>query len=399
MDHFAIGRECSMDVRTFVERFVRLGFDAKSFEVQRQSYAQISPQIEPQVQKIIDEEINLFIQVATIMPGILGDDKLYNYLDMITNNFVAENMESFLHYPYFDFIDYIKATIAKRAQITQLFLPYIRDKDIKYTRYEREIDILAALFSEVINTNEQTIFIIELYFILIHIIEQFATTWINMYPQFGDITYKADALHTYARLYCEGDRNFTKGLCQNNFAFSCWLFCKNIDDRSLRDIVQSINTETGQAIEQIKTSKIREKLLQSKNDVTMQRPPVGDLKEAITISVVDKYSGTEFEAFVGTLFEADGYQVEFTQASNDKGIDIIAKRNGISIGIQCKRYSSNIGISAVQEVFSGKNFYSLDKALVVTNRSFTKAAKDLADSTGVVLWDRTILDAKIKLVY
>ena len=139
--------------------------------------------------------------------------------------------------------------------------------------------------------------------------------------------------------------------------------------------------------------------MQSRSDIIVQWPTLDSTRDSITIEKVDKYSGAEFEAFIGSLFEADGYQIEFTQASNDKVIDVIAKRNGISIGIQCKRYSSAVGISSVQEAFSGKNFYSLDKALVVTNNTFTKAAKDLADSTDVVLWDRDILNAKIRLLY
>lgn len=387
-----------MDISIFVERFVRFGFDAKSFDVQRQNYAQISSQIEPQVQRVIEEEINLFIRVATIMPGILGDDKLYDYLDMITNNFVTENMEIILSYPEMKF-DGIKAAIAEKVKISQLLLPYIRDKNKGFTRFKQEIDILTDLFSEKINANDQIISIIVLYFILIHFVEQLSIKWVNMYPQFGGILSKEDVLRTYAQLYYEGNNDLRKALSNQKFVFSCWLFCKNIDNRSLHDIFHSIDQETGQAIEQTSTAKIRATFLQSKSDVIMQRTSVGDSKEVITISTIDKYSGAEFEAFVGSLFEADGYQVELTQASNDKGIDIIAKRNGISVGIQCKRYSSNIGISAVQEVFAGKNFYSLDKALVVTNRSFTKAAKDLADSTGVILWDRVILDTKIKLVY
>lgn len=395
-------REHFMDKRTFEEKFCMIGYDAKSFEIQKQNYEQIRAQFEPSVQKVFDEEINLFIQAATIVPKILENDKLYDYLDMVTNNFVIENMERFLmiriHIPERAF-DKIKSTVSAKEKITQLFLPYIRNKNEKRTGYEREIDILIDLFSEAIEANEQIISIIVLYFILIHFIEQFSIKWVNMYPQFGDITSKADALQSYAQVYCDGDKDVRKNLSNfGRFSFSCWLFYESIDNRKLPDIVESIYTETQQAIKETEIAKTRSTLLQPKNDVIMQRTPIGDSKEPITISKIDNYSGTEFEAFIGSLFEADGYQVEFTQASNDKGIDIIAKRSGVSIGIQCKRYSSSIGISAVQEVFSGKNYYSLDKALVVTNNTFTKAAKELADSTGVVLWDRNILIAKISLL-
>ena len=389
-----------MDKRTFEEKLLLFGFDAKSFEVQKQKYAQIITQSKPQLQKALDEEYNLFIHLTTVMPEILENDKLYDYLDMVTNNFVVENSEGLQRFPEYRF-DGIKATAAKKANISQVFLPYILEQNDGSTNYEREIGILIDLFAEAIGTNEQMASIIVLYFVLIHFVEQSSIKWVNMHPQFGGITSKADALQTYAQLYCEGDKTLgmsQRGASQQRFAFSSWLFYEELDNKSLRDIDQSIYTEAQQAIEKTEIAKMRSTLLQPKNDVIMQRTPIGDSKDPITINKIDKYSGAEFEVFIGSLFEADGYQVEFTQASNDKGIDIIAKRNGVSIGIQCKRYSSSIGISAVQEVFSGKNFYSLDKALVVTNNTFTKAAKDLADSTGVVLWDRTILIAKISLL-
>lgn len=118
----------------------------------------------------------------------------------------------------------------------------------------------------------------------------------------------------------------------------------------------------------------------------------------ITMEEVDQYSGIEFEKFIGSLFETDGYSVGYTMASNDKGVDIIARRDGISIGIQCKCYTGAVGISAVQEAFAGKNFYDLDKSMVITNSKFTKAARELAQSTNVILWDRSVLLAKISLL-
>lgn len=383
-----------MDKRTFEEKLLLFGFNVKSFDVQKQKYAQIIAHSAPHLQETLDEEFALFIHLTTIMPEILGNGKLYDYLDMITNNFIIENLEDFSEFAF----DGIKASAAKIADNSQVFLPYIRDQNKGTTYYEREINILTDLFSEAIDTNKQIASIIVLYFVLTRFVEQHSIKWVNMYPQFGGITSKADVLSTYAQLYYEGDKIFKRGLSRHKFELSCWLFYENLDRRSLPDIFQSLDAETKQAIEKTEIAKMRSTFLQPKNDVIMQRTPIGDSEEPITISKIDNYSGVEFEAFIGSLFEADGYQVEFTQASNDKGIDIIAKRSGVSIGIQCKRYSSSIGISAVQEVFSGKNFYSLDRALVVTNNKFTKAAKDLADSTGVVLWDRDFLIAKISLL-
>lgn len=62
---------------------------------------------------------------------------------------------------------------------------------------------------------------------------------------------------------------------------------------------------------------------------------------------------------------------------------------------QCKRYSSKLGNSAIQQVNTGKIIYSCMKAVVITNNYFTPGAKQAAKATGVELWDRDVLIDKI----
>lgn len=103
----------------------------------------------------------------------------------------------------------------------------------------------------------------------------------------------------------------------------------------------------------------------------------------------DKMSGVEFEQFCIQLLKANGFSnVSATKASGDQGIDILAEKDSIKYGIQCKCYRSNIGNAAVQEAYSGSKFYNCHVAVVLTNRSFTPAAVELAKKTGVILWDR-----------
>lgn len=116
-----------------------------------------------------------------------------------------------------------------------------------------------------------------------------------------------------------------------------------------------------------------------------------------TIDDIDLMNGTEFEELIAKLFSKMGYDAEVTKASGDQGIDVIATKNGFKYGIQAKCYSGQVGNSAIQEVVAGKTYYSLNKAIVVTNNSFTKSAIKLAEANGVVLWDRNIL--KEKLMY
>lgn len=106
----------------------------------------------------------------------------------------------------------------------------------------------------------------------------------------------------------------------------------------------------------------------------------------------DKMEGHEFEYYCAKLLRSNGFKnVEVTQGSGDHGIDILAQKDKKTYAIQCKCYSSNIGNSAVQEAHAGKTIYDRDIAVVLTNRYFTKQAKEEAKILEVELWDRDYL--------
>ena len=119
-------------------------------------------------------------------------------------------------------------------------------------------------------------------------------------------------------------------------------------------------------------------------------------KKRYTIDDVDLMNGQEFERFVAELFSKMGFEAKITKTSGDQGIDIIASKNGDKIGIQAKCYSSTVGNGAIQEVAAGKNYYHLDKAMVITNNFFTDAARQLANANSIILWDRNNLIEKIE---
>jgi hypothetical protein len=105
-------------------------------------------------------------------------------------------------------------------------------------------------------------------------------------------------------------------------------------------------------------------------DETVKMPPV---------------DGLEFEHWVSQRLNERNWESYVTRGSGDQGIDVVATKYGVSIGIQCKRYSGPVGNKAVQEAFSGAKHMSLNKAAVLSNSNFTKSAKELAASTGVLL--------------
>lgn len=116
------------------------------------------------------------------------------------------------------------------------------------------------------------------------------------------------------------------------------------------------------------------------------------------LAYIDSLSdGWQFENYTANLFKSLGYKnVKVTSGSGDFGIDVLAENNHIKYAIQCKLYSNPVGNKAVQEAYSGKAYYKSDKAVVITNSTFTKAAIELADSLDVILIDRTELLKLIK---
>ena len=101
-----------------------------------------------------------------------------------------------------------------------------------------------------------------------------------------------------------------------------------------------------------------------------------------------RLSGPEFEAYFALVLSDNGFKnVEITKGSGDQGVDILAERNGRSYAIQCKNYDGAVGNFAVQEAFAGAEYYGCELAAVVCPGTFTRAAKELAAQTGVILWD------------
>lgn len=101
--------------------------------------------------------------------------------------------------------------------------------------------------------------------------------------------------------------------------------------------------------------------------------------------------GHEYEYACAQYLKRNGFtKVQVTKARGDQGIDIIATK-GKKYGIQCKYYSGAVGNKAVQEAYAGSKFYGCDVAVVMTNNTFTKSAKELAEKLSVELWENKVI--------
>jgi restriction endonuclease Mrr len=128
-------------------------------------------------------------------------------------------------------------------------------------------------------------------------------------------------------------------------------------------------------IDEAELSAFEENLL----DITSKKSSIYD---------IDKMSGRAFEKLLSNLFTRLSYSVELTKASGDQGADLIIKKGAKKIAVQAKRYSSNVGNSAIQEVVASKMYYKCNAAMVISNSFFTPSAVELAHSNNVELIDR-----------
>jgi restriction system protein len=117
------------------------------------------------------------------------------------------------------------------------------------------------------------------------------------------------------------------------------------------------------------------------------------IRRPTNMTAIDAMTGVEFEDYVAARFRRAGWQVDFTKATGDYGVDLIAVKDGTSVAVQCKRYGNSGGVGAVQQVVSGARHHDCTKSIVVSNQEFTAAAKQLAYTHGCQLIGRTTLQS------
>ena len=127
----------------------------------------------------------------------------------------------------------------------------------------------------------------------------------------------------------------------------------------------------------------------------------------LTIEDIDKLEPRFFEAFVAVLFNKQGYYVELTEYSGDKGADVVAHQRGNETGgllLQAKHRQQVGGKAdshAVDEILAAKPFYeekygATFQLAVITNREFNKPARQYSRSRQVEMYERKWLVQNLK---
>lgn len=111
-------------------------------------------------------------------------------------------------------------------------------------------------------------------------------------------------------------------------------------------------------------SKQRQRLLDTRSDIDS----IGDL------------SWTNFELLIGEAFRRQGYSVEERGGGGaDGGVDLVLRKNGEKVLVQCKQWKSRqVGVSVVRELYGVMVHEKAAKAVVAISGEFTQEAKDFA---------------------
>lgn len=116
-----------------------------------------------------------------------------------------------------------------------------------------------------------------------------------------------------------------------------------------------------------------------------------------TLNDIDAMDGEQFEHYVANLLALYQFtNIKVSPYSQDQGLDVYAEHQTIKYGFQCKRWGKNVPLSAIQEIYTAKELYQIDRAIVITNSGFTRAAINAALKLDVMLIDRNRLDEMIR---
>ena len=101
----------------------------------------------------------------------------------------------------------------------------------------------------------------------------------------------------------------------------------------------------------------------------------------------------EFEELVGEAYRRQGYTVvENTTAGPDEGIDLVLKKDGGLVLVQCKQWkSTKVGVNIVRELLGVIAAKHATSGILITSGVFTQEAKNFAVDKPIDLVDGTQL--------
>lgn len=120
----------------------------------------------------------------------------------------------------------------------------------------------------------------------------------------------------------------------------------------------------------------------------------GELLERQTgIGTLRTIRWREFEELVGEAYRRQGYKVTETGGGGaDGGVDLILRKNGEKLLVQCKHWKMDkVGVKVVRELYGAVAAESASGGIVISSGTFTQEAKDFARGKPLELLDGSVL--------
>lgn len=107
----------------------------------------------------------------------------------------------------------------------------------------------------------------------------------------------------------------------------------------------------------------------------------------------------EFEEYIADLFSKLGYKTEVVGGGYDRGVDVIASKDGLKHYIQCKKYiTSVVGVNEVRDFYGAvADHLAQAKGYFISTNKFTLEAEKFAEDKPIELIDGQRLIEYIRL--
>lgn len=161
----------------------------------------------------------------------------------------------------------------------------------------------------------------------------------------------------------------------------------NPHEESLQSMTQRrFKLVTQRSVEQGKLNELKRKIAQ-------YREALLNSAERMALLQLDWKSlrAIDFERYLEKVFRSLGYDAQLQGRAGDQGVDLLVNVGGQRWAIQAKGYEGAVSNSAVQEIVAGMNHYRCTHCAVITNSSFTRSARELAESNTCLLVDGELL--------
>ena len=108
-------------------------------------------------------------------------------------------------------------------------------------------------------------------------------------------------------------------------------------------------------------------------------------RKLITTQKAMDLNPTDFEHYVGELFNSRGYNAKVTGRAYDGGVDLRLDNGEAKSIVQCKRYKGNVGVKALREFTAVCTREHVVEGFLVTTSDFTTEAKRWVRSEPITL--------------